>query len=44
MGYRNDHDGIGTVDSVDEMERVSANDDESMPIVAGGMPTGLGSD
>lgn len=44
MGHRNDHDGIGPVDSVDEVERVTANDDESMPIVAGGMSTGLGGD
>jgi len=44
MGYRNDHDRIGPVDSVDEMERVTANDNESIPIVAGGMPAGLGGD
>ena len=44
MGHRNDHDAIGPVDPVDEMKRVTANDNESMPIVAGGMPVGLGGD
>ena len=32
MGYCNDHDGSGTIDTVEDLKWVSANDHESMPI------------